>query len=419
MAGEGWNDVNETQNTVYSRAQVLKSPMTLRNCLFYHYCSINKAPYISSNMKMRTTLVLLTTSLAVAAESWPAKTHIELPLEYHGGRYHMQGNIFQDITVVRTDTSCTVAIGTPPQPVMVAIDTKTIDIWSNPDCSHAPPGSRDFCSHTGTFDPEESSTYQESAWELPLTYGESKVTVNQAHDDFTVAKDVTVKSLKFGRAVSSRGPSAGIVGLAYARESNNRFPPRKDNFLDKLRQQDFIRLKAFSLGLGKLGTNESSVIFGGLDTSKFKGPLGWLPIVEGASETGDVDGIKKYSIWMQSISASTPTGTPRLFPVKRSSALIDTMSPVTVLPRGVVKWVATNLGGKELKKSGVFTVDCDVALQEGSVDFDFGEVTIKVPYEELVHKGPDGCMLDIVGDVNYNKKRQMILGGSFLRSAYG
>jgi hypothetical protein len=83
-----------------------------------------------------------------------------------------------------------------------------------------------------------------------------------------------VKGLQFGISVNSSAVAVGIMGIGFGADLD--YP----GFIDNLYTQGVTKLRAFSLLLGAADQgNQSGIIFGGVDTKKFAGPLVTVPIL--------------------------------------------------------------------------------------------------------------------------------------------
>jgi hypothetical protein len=90
-----------------------------------------------------------------------------------------------------------------------------------------------------------------------------------------------------------------------------------------------------------------------------------------------------------------------------------------VFPTAIADTIAAGLGAA-MDDFGIYNLpNCDLQFADGSLDFDFSGVKIRVPYSEFIIKdllqdGDDFCSLGIEA-IN---STCVILGDTFLRSAY-
>ena len=94
-----------------------------------------------------------------------------------------------------------------------------------------------------------------------------------------------VKAQTFGRATNSFYEPFGILGISPYVYGY----PHYSFFLDSLKTQGLIRSRAFSLDLRSIDHPTGSVIFGGVDTSKYMGLLQKLPIIPPSQSPDQAD----------------------------------------------------------------------------------------------------------------------------------
>lgn len=219
--------------------------------------------------------------------------------------------------------------------------------------------------------------------------------------------------MQFGIGYTSSSPE-GILGIGYTinEVQVNRFGlDEYPNLPQKLKDDGTINSVAYSLWLNDLDASTGSILFGGVDTDKFSGKLSTLPIIQ---ESG---------VYAEFIIALTDMGIgsnkTSLFSNSNVAVLLDSGSSLMYLPDAVATALYTQFNAQYDSTQGAAFVDCDLANQEGSLEFGFSGVTISVPYNELVitatvSRGQPVCILGIgpAGD------SVSVLGDTFLRSAY-
>ncbi|ETS03681.1 acid protease [Trichoderma reesei RUT C-30] len=315
-------------------------------------------------------------------------------------------------------------IGTPPQTVYAQIDTGSFELWVNPNCSNVQSADQRFCRAIGFYDPSSSSTADVTSQSARLRYGIGSADVTYVHDTISLpgsgSGSKAMKAVQFGVADTSVDEFSGILGLGAGNGINTEYP----NFVDELAAQGVTATKAFSLALGSKAEEEGVIIFGGVDTAKFHGELAHLPIVPADDSP---DGVARYWVKMKSISLTPPppsssgstddnNNKPVAFPQTSMTVFLDSGSTLTLLPPALVRQIASALGSTQTDESGFFVVDCALASQDGTIDFEFDGVTIRVPYAEMIRQVstlPPHCYLGMMGSTQF-----ALLGDTFLRSAY-
>jgi hypothetical protein len=165
-----------------------------------------------------------------------------------------------------------VNIGTPSQTVFLEVDTGSDDIWVNPNCAYAPQGQGATCAAAGAYDPAESSTFTNLSTPFSLGYAIGQSNGYWGTETISLpGYSNGLPNVQFGVATNSSDIPAGIVGVGWGVNLDH------NNIIDDLYLDGVTQLRAFSLILGAADQNQSGIIFGGVDTKKFSGPLVTVP----------------------------------------------------------------------------------------------------------------------------------------------
>lgn len=223
----------------------------------------------------------------------------------------------------------------------------------------------------------------------------------------------TVEDLQFGIGYTSSSPE-GILGIGYTinevavgRAGLDPYP----NLPQKLVDDGTINSNAYSLWLNDLDASTGSILFGGVDTEKYEGELQTLPIIPERGQYAE------FIIALTGMGQNGKNGS--IFENDNVPVLLDSGSSLMYLPDNVVRSLYTTFDARYDSSQGAAFVDCKLAEQDGSLDFNFSGVIISVPVNELVivaavSRGQPVCILGIgpAGD------SVSVLGDTFLRSAY-
>ncbi|EON99112.1 putative secreted aspartic proteinase protein [Phaeoacremonium minimum UCRPA7] len=301
-------------------------------------------------------------------------------------------------------------IGTPPQPVYVQLDTGSFELWVNPTCTNLGLADARFCEAIGFYDTAQSSTVESLGTTKTLRYGIGEANITYVKDDISLPGATSpMKAVQFGVATSSESQFAGILGIGYGLGLTTRYR----NFVDELAAQNQTKVKAFSLALGGKDEQEGVIVFGGVDTSKFAGSLAQLPIVDADKSP---DGVPRYWVSMESMALSAPSAEAKVYTNSSYDVFLDSGATLTLLPETLASEIAADFGATGMDANGFYPVDCGIVDVNGTLDFAFNGVTIKVPYSELIRQSnsiPPKCVLGIVPSSDFT-----LLGDTFLRSAY-
>jgi hypothetical protein len=306
-----------------------------------------------------------------------------------------------------------VSIGTPGQDVKVAIDTGSDELWVNPDCTSSglTASQARECNADGHYDASQSSTMKELSDTNQIQYGKGQVDIQYVTDNIALPDStLNLTSAQFGVATQSDDLNEGILGLGFGKGLNLPY----NNFIDELAIEKQTNSRAFSVALGSVTANNGGVlIFGGVDTKKFAGPLVTNPIL--GPQGGEQ--LNRYWIQLTGVALSKSGSSSKQYSNTNMPIVLDSGSSLSYLPSSIVSAMAADFQGTLDQSSGLYQVDCSQAKSKGSVDFTFGAVTIKVPFNEFIWQYDDQtCILGAVGVSGDGMTA--LLGDTFLRSAY-
>ncbi|KAK4224771.1 aspartic peptidase domain-containing protein [Podospora fimiseda] len=303
-------------------------------------------------------------------------------------------------------------IGTPPQPVEVVLDTGSFELWVDPTCSTASTADQKAeCALAGTYNPELSTTYIDKNLSSKITYGKGGVDIKYASDKILLpgTNSQPLQNVIFGLGQSSNDLAWGISGIGHGKGFNTHY----NNIIDELYLQGITQSKVFSVSLGSQYDNRAgTVVFGGVDTRKYSGRLHKFVNLPPQLE-GNKWGPWRYYIQVDSIGLTKPGEIPYKYDGSSMVALLDTGSTWTYLPQGLVDELAKDTNAS-LWQDGSYQVPCEMKNDAGWVDFEFGNLTIHVPYSEFITEFEgEYCALGVLP-----RDGTPILGDSFLRSSY-
>ena len=220
----------------------------------------------------------------------------------------------------------------------------------------------------------------------------------------------SVQNVRFGVPTSLPSLDHNVLGLGYpineAVEGSS-YP----NFPQAIKNQGLIQTPVYSLWLNSARASAGSILFGGIDTSKFNGKLTTFKV---RSEHGQY---RQFLLEIKSVS----------FAGKKIPgsylAVVDSGYTGSSFPQSVAQsiWAAAGIHDTQIDQAtGYPMVDCNFgnSLSVPFMDFDFGSAKFRVSLSELlISVAPGQCLLGIAaasGGDNY----QPLLGITFLRSIY-
>ena len=182
--------------------------------------------------------------------------------------------------------------------------------------------------------------------------------------------------------------------------------------MDSLFNQNQTNTRAFSIALGSKGHgNSGTLIFGGVDTKKFYGDLVSRPILGPQMD----EEIRRYWVTLDTVSYNTGSGSKK-YNSEPIPVVLDSGTTLSYLPDKVVTAMAFDLGGQFLSSGDFWQVPCEATQTSNTMDFQFGDATIRVPmYEFIWNAGGDVCVLGAIGVASNGVA---LLGDSMMRAGY-
>ncbi|KXT11181.1 hypothetical protein AC579_6863 [Pseudocercospora musae] len=183
-----------------------------------------------------------------------------------------------------------VTVGSPPQNQTVFLSTASSDTFFNSfSVSACQPGHTDAIQACGggSFHAVDSDTYQEisRAPAFNTSFVDGSWAVGPLASDVIGIGDVALSNAHFGIAETFESPygaSFGFLALGYYNNEavdNSAYP----NIIESMVQAGAINSRLFSIHLGSTADASGSILFGGVDTSKYVGNLGIVNILSTSS----------------------------------------------------------------------------------------------------------------------------------------
>ncbi|KAK4232274.1 putative candidapepsin-8 precursor [Podospora fimiseda] len=328
-----------------------------------------------------------------------------------------------------------VKVGTPAQAMTLLVDTGSSDAWVLSYKADACINSDSLVKCVDTFNPTKSSTHKVITPQgFKVKYLDGGIALGDyISDDFTIG-GTTIKSLQLAY-VTKAARNTGILGLGFS--SSERAAHKYPNMIDQLVNQKQIESKTFSLYLNDRRTDYGSILFGGIDTDKFIGSLGIVPMLKTNGT------YSSYEIDFSSITITLTNGTSRSISTDSvdhpAPAVLDSGTTLSYLPEEMASVVFSLVDAAFDPVLNYHLVDCAYLDREPNfqISFQFNDTaTIVIPIRELVLNvlgnnkvDPSipfkrSCLLgiqstDIFETQGIVKQSNFtLLGDTFLRSAY-
>ncbi|KAF2096259.1 acid protease [Rhizodiscina lignyota] len=332
-----------------------------------------------------------------------------------------------------------VTIGSPPQSVMLQVDTGSNELWfpykESTECTR----NNTECTE-GTFDPSASDTYRTVAkGKFGIPYAD---TTNITGDYFTDSLGLgqqTIEGMVMGLSKVSQIPKGlqsvpfeGIIGVGPKARSET-FNGTHLSIAQQMKKQGLIATESYSLWLNGVESSTGSILWGAVDKSKYEGELVALPI-QPDPDFGEIT--QDTVVTLDNVGIINKNNATILAKGLKTAVVPDSGSTSLSLPKDL--YLAT------AEAAGVLTDDslaggylpCDSAQKfddEGAaLTFGFGNAdgpVIKVPISQLLRPFAPGDLAGTnikndtpicqwnVGPVA-DGSSDYILGDSFMRSAY-
>ncbi|PLB49548.1 acid protease [Aspergillus steynii IBT 23096] len=312
-----------------------------------------------------------------------------------------------------------VTLGSPEQNLRLVIDTGSSDLWCNAANSTLCSSADKPCNASGSYDPNSSSSYGYVSSDFNITYADGTGAAGDYVTDVLHIGSTTIKDFQFGVGYSSSS-TEGVLGIGYVSNEVQVGRAGKDPYPNLPRamvRNGLIKSNAYSLWLNDLGAHTGSILFGGVNTEKYRGKLETLPI---QTVNGDYS---EFIIALTGVSYTTGSDHHSyLSGALPAAVLLDSGSSLTYLPNAIVQDIYDDLDVVYDPSGGVGYVPCSLAQKDINITYTFSKPSITVGIHELVLDAGDlqfrnGARVCVFGIVPAGESTA-VMGDTFLRSAY-
>ncbi|SCU95900.1 LAMI_0F04324g1_1 [Lachancea mirantina] len=294
-----------------------------------------------------------------------------------------------------------ISLGTPPQPFKVILDTGSSNLWvPSAECGSL------ACFLHSKYDHDASSSYKANGSTFAIQYGSGSLEGYISQDTLSIG-DLTIPKQDFAEATAEPGLAFafgkfdGILGLAYDTISVNKIvPPVYKALHDGLLDEPKF---AFYLNDADKSEQGGEATFGGIDKSKYKGDITWLPVRRKAYWEVKFDGIGLGDEYAE---------------LQGTGAAIDTGTSLIALPSGLAEVLNAEIGAKK-GWTGQYTVDCDSRDQLPDLTFTFDGYNFTItPYDYTLEAS--GSCISAFTPMDFPEPvgPLAIVGDAFLRKFY-
>ncbi|ONH64854.1 Aspartic proteinase 3 [Cyberlindnera fabianii] len=275
------------------------------------------------------------------------------------------------------------------------------------------------CAKYGTLD-RSSSSFKGNGSFFFIQYGDSTYATGEWGTDDVTFGDFTIDNLMFAVANQSNATVTVLgIGLEGNEASTSSFMDRYPggaftypNLPVAMKNQGLISKVGYSLYMDP-DSAEGVVLFGGIDHAKYEGELVTLPLLNYYKDQG-VDTPITFDVELNSVSITGDSSTVTLLD-ESISVLLDSGTSFNYLPRNTIINLARSLRAQYSSRLERYYINCPSSKTGMTLDFKLGDVTIKVPIEDMlapIDTSYTYCALMVQPSQRY------ILGDTFLRHAY-
>ncbi|RKL43313.1 hypothetical protein BFJ72_g4726 [Fusarium proliferatum] len=287
-----------------------------------------------------------------------------------------------------------VAAGTPPQKMKLFLDIARSTTWFISDKIYA---ECDGCVN-GYYQLNKSKTsspvlgHTTASYGDPTTYPPSNGTFDlDYHKDTVQIAGVSIPNQAFGLLNPSKNEFNGIGALSLGPSMEHGYAPGElySSFLDNLVADKKVASRTYSIDLRRHGSKpgKPSIVLTGLHQT----------VPNGKNKAGKVASYEVHK--------------------NDSVFLLDSSNQYLRFRHSFVDPLYKTLGAVNDGNDAYF-VPCEKRNMPGSWDFQFGDVTIKIPYSKIITDQSDDKGKTCWVGVLTTWKGQLVLGQPFLEAAY-
>lgn len=303
-----------------------------------------------------------------------------------------QRNIHPDKTLVKKDSTA---------PYDTAVATATMD-----------------CSLYGTFDSSGSDSLVSNNTAFYVSYADGTFAYGTWVRDSIVMSGTTIEDMNFGLANKSDSEMSVLgIGLESLESTNVGYfssgnAYKYANLPRKLVQDGLINRRAYSLYLNEASASSGSILFGGIDNSKFDGDLNLVPLVN--TYYGTYDSPIRFEITVTNISV-TLDDTETSYLSQAYYATLDSGSTYSYFPSDLLTVIASTLSLTYSSSQSVYYMTCPSSDDNTTINFDFQGFKLSLSLSDFLisDSSSNYCVFTIL-----ENSSGITLGDNFLRHLY-
>lgn len=292
-------------------------------------------------------------------------------------------------------------------------------MWVNTPDSQLCSRPRDPCEEAGTYERDDSSTSKAVSSGFNISYADGSGAAGDYVTDTFRIGSANLSDFQFGIGDTSSS-RRGILGLGYDLNEVQVLSEKKDpydNLPLKLAADGHIQSPAYSIYLNDFEASRGSILFGGVDRSRFEGDLATLPV---QSESGLY---QRFLVTLTKVELGGDTVEDDM----ALAVLLDSGTSITYLPDKMAADIFERVGAEFSRSEGLAFISCSARSASEPLRFTFSDPVIEVSMSELVldvkgitrgqsllDEEEEVCLFGI----GPSGEGSNVLGDTFMRSAY-
>lgn len=252
------------------------------------------------------------------------------------------------------------------------------------------------CSAWGLFDSSDSDSFITDGEEFSAISLDNETITGIWAKDYVAYGNALLENCSFGLVDDSSSDSFGVLGLGlnHSESSYLQDGSTYESFPFKLKSSGFIEKAVYSIYDNYL-TENSSLLFGGINLDQFIGNLSIVPLIEIPVLKNDSRTLNAIAITLSSIYFDDEydgNNKTTLIASGLGAAIIDTGSSTASLPYYIHNEIVFNAGFNYSESLKAYVANA-TELENKTVSFDFQGVEINVPIIDLTYP-----LIDISGE---------------------
>lgn len=296
-----------------------------------------------------------------------------------------------------------ISLGTPDQVFRVVLDTGSSNLWvPSSKCRSL------ACYLHRRYSSDRSSTYKANGTDFSIVYGSGSLAGYISQDTLKIG-ELVIPNQGFAEATEEPGLTFafgkfdGVLGLAYDSISVQGVVPPMYNAMNRGLLDEPVFAFYLRDNRDSQPDDGGEVSFGGVDETKFKGDIHWMPVRRKAYWEVTLDGIGLGEQYTD---------------LDGHGAAIDTGTSLITLPSGLADIINTFIGAQK-GWTGQYQLNCDSRAKLPDLTFNLGGHNFTIgPYDYTIEM--DGACISAIIPMDFEDPigPMAIIGDAFLRKFY-